>query len=219
MTTPTVASSSNPTRSCIAATRSSGPSSLSGGPSTSWPSNSAPPTTRSAPWCGTSAPRAGRDSFPPFHHTVLWATAKRLDHLDAGGSGGARRRRRASVGPHPGTILADPSRRHLPLPAVAGPVTLRPVGAAGGLPRLAHGPRRRCPLEPAGLEAPGQRAAVPHQRLQLRRGPRPLRRAEHPSQGDLRHRLLRLCCKTPFERASVLQASETGSRWRGSQVT
>ena len=93
-------------------------------------------------------------------------------------------------GPRPGPLAAHPRRRRLPLPAPAGPPPLRRLVAAGRLPRLRHGPRHRRPAEPAGLEAAGQGAAQPHQRLQLRRGPRPVRRPEHPAQEVVRHRLL-----------------------------
>ena len=51
-----------------------------------------------------------------------------------------------------------------------------------GYPGSRDGPRHRRPAEPAGPEVARQGTAQPHQRLQLRRGPRPLRRPQRPAQ-------------------------------------
>src|SRR5262249_42405543 len=101
---------------------------------------------------------------------------------------GHRRSRRPR--PLAGAIAPDPGGRPVPLPPPAGPPPLRRAGATGRLPRLRHGPRRRRPALVADPEAPRQGAAQPHQRLQLRRGAGPLRRAECPPQEVVRHRLL-----------------------------
>ena len=69
-------------------------------------------------------------------------------------------------------------------------VRLDQLVVAAGYPGSEMVPAARRDPGPADAEAPRQGAAQPHRRLQLRRGPRPLRRAEHPPQEVLRHRLL-----------------------------
>ena len=92
--------------------------------------------------------------------------------------------------PHPGANAPHARGGRLPLPAPAGP-----SWASTAWSRRRAIPARRWSPPPrravaADAEAPRQGATQPHRRLQLRRGPRPVRRAEHPAQEVVRHRLL-----------------------------
>ena len=81
-------------------------------------------------------------------------------------------------------------RGRLPLPAPPGPARLRSPRRRGRVSRLGDGPRhRRLALAP-GAEAARQGTTQSYRRLQLRRGPRPVRRPQRPPQEVVRHRLL-----------------------------
>ena len=64
------------------------------------------------------------------------------------------------------------------------------IVAQAGYPGSEMVPASAAPAGAADAQAPRQGTAQPHQRLQLRRGPGPLRRPEHPPQEVVRHRLL-----------------------------
>src|SRR5262249_32708243 len=146
-------------------------------------------TRPSASWSGSSAPAAPTARRPPFFRPAAGAAA---GPPRPGGRPAPAPRHGRLPGPQPDprAAPADAPRRPVPLPAPVGPAALRGPGAPGGLPRLGHGPGPRGAAGAAGAEAVGQGAPQPHRRLQLRRGPGPVRRPERPAQEVLPDRLL-----------------------------
>src|SRR5579885_834823 len=188
-THPAAASSRNPPASRSASTRPCAPSSSITAARRTWPSASATATRPSANSSGSSAPAAPTASRPPFLRQAAGAVAG-PPHPGGCPTPAPRHRRLPGPEPEPGPTPADAPRRAVPLRAPVGPAALRGPRAPGALPRLAHDPRPRGPPVRAGAQVVGQGAAQPHRRLQLRRGPRPVRRAERPAQEVLPDRLL-----------------------------
>src|SRR6516225_5197751 len=85
---------------------------------------------------------------------------------------------------------AHAGRGGVSLPALVGPCTLRAPGQPSRLSWLHDGARDQCVIELARPEAPGQRTAQPHQRLELRRGRWLVCGPQCPPQEILRDRLL-----------------------------
>jgi hypothetical protein len=179
------ASSGSPTNPCIAATPPCGPSSSTAWPCLRSPSSSAPPTTPCAPGCATSAPPAGPARFPPFRRATSGPTGPRRQLRGTGPASRAGHRRRPLSRPGAGAAAAHPGGGCLPLPPLVSPPGLRHPGQTGRLSGLAHGPRCGRAAQPAGTEVARQGAPQSHQRLQLRRGARPVRRPERPAEEEL----------------------------------
>src|SRR5512143_3452824 len=158
--------SSSPNNRSTADTKPSAQSSRMLSHSTKSPSGSATSPRRCDPWPVVLVSIVAAASRPPF----------------------SRGRSRAEPRARPHAPLAR--RGPLPLRAAAGPTRLRPSGHGGRVSRLGDGARPEWIAVALGVETARQGTPQSHRRLQLRRGPRPVRRPQRPPQEVVRDRLL-----------------------------
>src|SRR5262249_37877679 len=173
-----------------ASTKRSVPAASKGGAWTISPSSLAIGRPHCALWSAGFVPKCKLAKSPPF-----WATAPGAPPAAASSSRSSHprddsRRRCARVEPGSGTAPAHARRRGVSLPALVGPCTLRAPDQRRQLSWLRDGARDQCVVELARPEAPRQRTAQPHQRLELRRGRGLVCRPQCAPQEILRDRLL-----------------------------
>src|SRR5262245_12008650 len=141
---------------------------------------------------------AGPSRCPPFCRSTTRSATRCPQPTQPRASHHTRDRRSSAADPQRGTLRAHTPGGHLLVLALARPARLRSPGPASTLSRLGNDSRGQRPVEFADTQTVGQRATQPHQRLQLRRSSRTVRRSERFTQEKFCHRLfLSLPAHTP----------------------
>ena len=177
-------------RPITASTKRSVPSASKGVACTISPSRWAIGRPRGARWSAGVVPKCTLARSPPCWATDPEATPAPASSPRPSRPGDDRHRRCSRVEPCAGTSPAPARRGGISLPALVGPGALRSTGPPSQLAGLPAGARDQCVVERARPEAPGQSAAQPQPRLELRRGRWLVCGPPGAPQDILRHRLL-----------------------------